>query len=55
MQQDQTVTQQSMQKSLDKQGQTITVFTLVTSLFLPLGFLSSVGPTITPPEINSSS
>lgn len=36
--------QKTMLISLELQGQTITVFTLVTSVFLPLSFICSVSP-----------
>lgn len=32
------------QNALDKQGRSISIFTLISSIFLPLGFLASVSP-----------
>lgn len=34
---------------IKKQGQTISLFTLITTIFLPLGFFCSVSSTATPP------
>ncbi|KAL0630725.1 hypothetical protein Q9L58_010424, partial [Maublancomyces gigas] len=41
LQRNQAESQTIVQDSLEKQGQTITVFTFVTSVFMPLGFMTS--------------